>query len=134
MIRQAFESGGYAQGKDWEWEELPHTHALFHCYFDFPNGPPSGLRAFNHALYGDRDLQPPRIDAIEVGGHIAVIANNCEMSGAWSDFGADCVPLMRGSAHSKNDPTRSLQFGVNSVIFALTREGSITKRVMDAVQ
>ena len=29
---------------------------------------------------------------------------------------------------------RSLQFGINMVIFALTQEGSITQQVMDAVE
>lgn len=134
VITQALECGGYKKGKDWSWEKLPHSHTLFHCYFDFPQGPPTGLRAFNHAYYGDRDIQPPKIETIEVDGHISVAANNCEMIGAWSDFGADCIPLMRGSVHSKNDPTRSLQFGINTVVFALTQEGSITHRLMDSVR
>ena len=34
----------------------------------------------------------------------------------------------------ERDPTRQLQVGVNLLVFALTQEGSITHRVMDAVK
>ena len=35
---------------------------------------------------------------------------------------------------SELDPTRQFQFGINTIIFALTQEGSITERLMDVVQ
>jgi hypothetical protein len=32
------------------------------------------------------------------------------------------------------DPTLVFRFGINTIIFALTQEGSITKRAMDSVE
>ena len=32
------------------------------------------------------------------------------------------------------DNTRLLQFGINTIVFALTQEGSITNRVMESVR
>ena len=40
---------------------------------------------------------------------------------------------LRGGQFAKQEP-RCFQMGINIIIFSLTQEGSITKRVMDTVQ
>ena len=46
---------------------------------------------------------------------------------AWHDW-------RPGGQAVSDDATRVLQFGINTVIFALTQEGSITNQVMDTVK
>ena len=134
VIQQALASVGVEKCKDWYWERLPHSHSLFHCYFDFPNGPPTGARAVGHVLWGARIPEPPRIDAILLGERLAVITNNAAYLSPWGDWGKDGMPSMRNSVYSKYDPRRQLEFGINTIIFALTQEGSITHRLMDSVR
>ena len=50
---------------------------------------------------------------------------------AWTFWGPDNYINYGGWLNW--DPRRSLEFGINTIIFALTQEGSITNRVMDSV-
>ena len=50
---------------------------------------------------------------------------------AWAQWGPNGGGL---DAYEYLDPTRCFQFGVNTIMYALTREGSITHRVMDSVK
>jgi hypothetical protein len=134
VIRLALEYGGVEEFKTWSWERLPHSHALFHCYFDFADGPPPGAQAVGHVLWGSRAPEPPKVEAVQLGGRVVAIACNAGYVSPWGDWGIDGMPSMRGSAYNKYDPRRQLEFGVNTIIFALTQEGSITRRLMDSVR
>ena len=126
MIRDAFRGVDMEQGNDWNFEKLPNHHPIYHCYFEFPNGPPPGLdtpglRGFAHGPYH-------YIEGIIISDRLVALMSNKAFDEAWS--------LHQGNAGwSKTyDNTRALQFGINSVVFALTQEGSITYRVMHAVR
>jgi len=133
FIADALVAHGVVLGKDWDWELLPNSHPLFHTYFDF-DGPPPGYLMSSITVWGwgtsdvSRDLR-----GIILDGRLMCILTNQNYNDAWVLWGvqggANFYPALAGW-----DPTRQLQFGVNTIIFALLQEGSITRRLMDMVQ
>ncbi len=130
MFTDALESQGYRYRQDWEFEKIPESHPIYHCFYDFYGGPPMG---------GDRliitESQPDTfthdyLEGIYIGERMVAIASQKWWANAWGDWGPDGVH----GGYSHLDPTRQFQFGVNLVIFALTQEGSITNQVMQYVE
>jgi hypothetical protein len=111
------------QGRDWQLEGLPSGHPVLHCYYDF-DSPPPGYDT-RHRSYGYTFIsQPWRILPYE-GRTLAVIGGHF--------YGAVWVAFGVAPSYESLDPTREFQFGVNTIIFALTQEGSVTNRLMDSV-
>lgn len=97
---------------------LTSEHTIYHAFFDFDAPPRVGTTG-------------SRIDYLEgigVDGRLAVVINFHGMADAWNN--ADIL----FNANTVRNNVRALQFGVNTVVFALTQEGSITHRVMETVQ
>ena len=121
-------SRGRIRGRDWNLELLPKDHPILHCFFDFdvePFGrvPPNQYPGWKQDRY---------LKGLVVDTRLAALYSSRGYGNVWGDWGRT---LGSGYAAYKNlDPTRHIQFGVNTIIFALTQEGSITKRVMDTVR
>jgi len=130
MIDDALVTQGLKRGKDWEFEVLPNDHPLFHCFFDF-NGAPLG-----RCPHGFGGGARPRdyLEGVYIGQRLTLIYTNMGYCNAWGDWGRSGG--LRGYSPDEKDwdPTRQFQFGVNLLVFALTQEGSITNRVMDALR
>jgi hypothetical protein len=121
MIADAFTAGGMSKGRDWEYQNIPKEHPINHCFYDFGDGPPSGLDVWT--LTGR--IKPPfPIEMIVIAGRTWCIMSNKDYEDIWSQHGAFSV----------RDPTRQYMFGVNLIVFALTQEGGITHRLMAGVQ
>jgi len=114
-FRVAMATQGLAYGRDWTFEILPSDHGIFHCYFDF-DGAPGGPSDKLHELGG-------KLEGITVDGRLLLATCQKALIHLWGD---PEYPQYRSE--------RMIQFGVNTVIFALTQEGSITHRVVDAVR
>ena len=69
------------------------------------------------------------MDGVTIAGRLLGLVSTKSYANAWGDWG----PGGANSGYAALDPTRCLQFGVNSIVFALTQEGSITSQVMDSV-
>ncbi len=82
------------------WRKLPKTHPLYSAYFDFPDGPP---------LSGARQGNVFALEGIELRGRLAVVFSDLNISHFWGNLGAD-------------GRDRSLQFGSNLIVFALTQK------------
>ena len=82
------------------WRKLPKTHPLYSAYFDFPDGPP---------LSGARQGNVFALEGIELRGRLAVVFSDLNISYFWGKLDAD-------------GPDRSLQFGSNLIVFALTQK------------
>ena len=114
-------------GRDWTFEKIPNDHPVYHCYFDFDGPPPA-----HDCLYDGNSTPGGRVQALSylegifLDGYLVVIHSNKDLSDWWLN--------VIGSQGVRADNTRQLQFGVNMIIYALTREGSITNRVMDRVR
>jgi len=90
---------------DRDFVELPHDHAVFHSYFDMPNGLPK---------IHEHDGRPPQLFALYNEDRIMVIYSfESDLGDGWED------------EEVHNDPpelrTAALQMGVNIIYFALTQ-------------
>ena len=112
MLTSAIEGQGLLLNRDWTFDRIPDEHPIYHCYFDF-DGLPGGLA-------DQQFVQSGYLRGAVLGDRLAAILSNKAILNLWEE----------GS--TKNE--RIIQLGINTIIFALTQEGSITKRVMDAVQ
>jgi len=118
---RALATQGLTYRRDWDFERLPNSHPIHHCFFDFDGPPMAG-----DLWYGVNDLASSPFDYLEgitIEGRLVGILSNKFYQDAWG----------HQLLWADKDPTRPLQFGVNTIIFALTQEGSITHRVMNTV-
>ncbi len=113
-------------GSDAKFLPIGNDHPLYHCFFDFPYGPPQG-----DEIGGVKDPYD-----FLVGG-----AKNQQLSkpvhyleGVWIDERMVAIYSDKGYAHKWKDLTNNqpqLKMGVNMVVFALIQEGGIAQRKMD---
>jgi len=90
---------------DRDFIELPHDHAVFHSYFDMPNGLPK---------IHEHDGKPPQLFALYNEDRIMVIYSyESDLGDGWED------------EEVHNDPSElrvaALQMSVNIIYFALTQ-------------
>jgi len=90
---------------DRDFVELPHDHAVFHSYFDMPNGLPK---------IHEHDGKPPQLFALYNEDRIMVIYSyESDLGDGWEDEEVhNNPPELRAAA---------LQMGVNIIYFALTQ-------------
>ena len=90
---------------DRDFIELPHDHAVFHSYFDMPNGLPK---------IHEHDGKPPQLFALYNEDRIMVIYSyESDLGDGWEDEEVhNNPPELRVAA---------LQMGVNIIYFALTQ-------------
>jgi hypothetical protein len=119
-IVRSLQLNGLERGRHWEFEPLHSDHPVYHCFFDF-DGPPVGSMGVAAQLPDLPETPPP--DAVRVEGRVIVFFSHNLYSLAWGGEWA------RVSVWRK-DNTRQLQYGVNLVVFALTQEGGMAKRLM----
>ena len=90
---------------DRDFVELPHDHAVFHSYFDMPNGLPK---------IHEHDGKPPQLFALYNEDRIMVIYSfESDLGDGWEDEKVHNDPLELRTA--------ALQMGVNIIYFALTQ-------------
>jgi hypothetical protein len=110
-------------------EPIPLSHPIYHCLFEFTDGPPQGNEVqflFTSTVLTDmcgwtaRNARLPRLEnrleGIFLDGMLVAVYSGKGYGFRW----------VQGS---DNQP--QLKFGVNIVVYALTREGSMTERVME---
>ena len=90
---------------DRDFVELPHDHAVFHSYFDMPNGLPK---------IHEHDGKPPQLFALYNEDRIMVIYSfESDLGDGWEDEEVhNNPPELR---------TAALQMGVNIIYFSLTQ-------------
>ena len=97
---------------------IPNSHPLYHCFFDFDDGPPNGAEI---GLFGgdsdfSRRLISKRIYSLE-----GVWYKN-RLVAVYSDKGY----IIKWNDNSNNEP--QLKIGVNFIVFALTQKGGIANK------
>jgi hypothetical protein len=105
--------GGLVEGRDFFRERIPNDHPLYNCFF---------------ALGGP---------AISTDGYGSPRTRN-DLSGLWigdrlAAANVNTYIYARGRTAGM-ETTRNLHLGVNTVVFALTQEGSMTQRLMQMVE
>jgi len=130
-IIHSLETQGVVYDKDWNFERLPHSHPILHCYYDFDKAPMGWGASSKHPHPNEPWERSPHLDAVVINDVAICLRTKQAYAHAWADWGAGAVDRW---AVYPLDPTSCFQFGVNTMVYALTREGSITHRVMDAVR
>ena len=115
-----------ALGAQAQFLPIPNDHPLYHCFFDFPDGPPQGAEVGMTATTttgaqgevarnSKMSKQVHYLEGIWIDGRLAAV---------YSDKGYSC----KWNAPGNNEP--QLRMGVNLVVYALTQEGGIAQKVM----
>ena len=106
--------GGLVQGRDYYTDRVPEDHPIYNCFFDIGSAPT--------VSDGYASTGPTRNDL-----HATWIGNRMVA------FTIRPFWVARARLHGR-DTTRYMQLAVNTVVYALTQEGSMTQRLMQMVQ
>ena len=110
-----------------QFRPIPNDHPLYHCFFDFDDGPPIGA-----------EIATVQTTTTGIQGEIARNAHMAKpvyyLEGIWLDERLVAVYSDKGYALKwksivNNDP--QLKMGVNFVVFALIQSGGIARQKMD---
>ena len=125
-------------GRRAKFKRLPNDHPILHSFFDFDSpprailgGPGWGYDSIGNPSgegSGEGRGSVDYLVGVEIDGRLAVVMSYQNLGLAWENPGAN------NDKSLVLDNTRHLQFGINTIIFALTQEGSITNRVMEIVR
>ncbi len=90
---------------DQEFVELPFSHGIYHCHYDFPNGPPK--------THEHDDKNPQGFGMFHDGRLCVYYTFESNPSDGWADE----------RVHSDSEKVRetALKFGTNIVVWALTK-------------
>ncbi len=105
-----------ALGPSAHMEIIPNDHPLYHCFFDFPEGPPQGSEVKALSGWSDNRIRKPVncLEGVWIGPRMVAIYSNKGYGSFWPD-------------DSNSDPQRKM--GINMLAFALLQEGGkIEKR------
>jgi hypothetical protein len=120
VLRRALKTQGMNEGADWRFVVLHSDHPIYHSFFDFD----TSVRHNQMSQHSTSNPLPNDM-GLEIGNRLAVFltaGRNIEVSTA---------SLGEQEGHwVKADATRALQFTVNTIVFALTQEGSVTQQLM----
>jgi len=136
LIERALRTQGLERYRDWSHDRLANNHPLFHCYYDFDGGAPAGAILVPTWMAGSvlshPDGKEPVVRGVYLKNRLALITTNQMYGVCWGDWGR--ITIGGRDYYQYLDPTRVLQFGINTVIFALTQEGSTTHRLMETLR
>jgi hypothetical protein len=127
ILRRAMKVHNLNEGTDWRFVVLQSDHPLYHSFFDFD----TSVRYNQMSIHSSHTPLPFDL-GMEIGNRLAVFLHAGPNTGR-ETYGAGSLGEL--STHEvKADPTRALQFAVNTIVFALTQEGSVTQQLMIGVR
>jgi hypothetical protein len=154
LIRAAMASQDLAEGRDWAFVQLSPDHALFHCYYDVQTLPlgfwdvrtGAGVGIDATGYWGSEDAfwSPPYLEGIELHGELVGLYSQKDYADYWAaDFlradsqGADpgwggAVGMHCRLNYGTAEEIPVLRLGVNILVYALTREGSLAQQLVAA--
>ena len=92
-------------GKEAQFRPIPESHYIYHCFFDFEEGPPSVVTG--------QIINTGLIEGVWYKNRLTAVYSNMGYTRKWNN-------------DTGNIP--QLKFGVNMIIFSLVREGSIARQ------
>ena len=115
-------------GPDAKFLPIPNDHPLYHCFYDFDDGPPQGAEMagmINTSTSGRQGI---------AAMNQKMTAQVFYLEGIWLKNRLVAIYSDKGYAIKWKDMTNNepqLKMGVNMVVFALTQEGSIAQQKME---
>ena len=139
FIRQAFQQIDYAEHKEWSFVRLPPEHPLYHCFYDVGSLP----RGFWDIWFwywnteNRFELSPEYLEGIEVNGRIVGVYSQKNYADLLAGEAerireADRAANLIGRFDTGADELSVYNLGVNIVVYALTREGSLARQLIAA--
>jgi len=133
MFEEALRTQGLEWGRDWDFERLGRDHPLYHCYFDFEDVPMGYWDVVMNGYIGGPPswyvFSPPYLEGIRIGGRwVAVYSLK-----SYRDFWAGRMEVLRSRVANpgyRYGEERQLEVGVNLLVFVLTQEGGIARRMV----
>ena len=139
FIRASFQAEGYQEWKDWQFERLDITHPLYHCFHEF-HSLPRGMRDL-HFIVG-ADGYPPRtpdyLEGIVVGDQLVGVYSMRNYADLWAGISRETLDwtlhndVSNHAVRASAEEPLAYNLGVNLVVYALTREGSLAQQLVDA--
>ena len=129
LVRDALATAGKLEGRDWEFVRLSPEHPVYRCYYEM-DAPPLGY-------YEPLDGVPGYLEGIELHGRLVGIYSCKAYAEAWADS-EDAADLAhkpyeyRAAAAGVGEREAALRLGVNVLVYALTREGSLAQKLVAA--
>ena len=138
LIRASFQAVGYREWKDWQFRRLELTHPLYHCFYDV-HSLPRGMRGM-HFIVGGQDTPrtPDYLEGVVVGEQLVGVYSMRGYADFWAGIGRENLDwaLMNGVSNSSflasAEEPLVYNLGVNILVYALTREGSLARQLVDA--
>jgi hypothetical protein len=96
-------------------QPIPDNHPVYHCFFDFNDGPPNGAEIGLFGREGRKIMSKQRL-------YLEGVWHNGRLAAIYSDKGY----IIKWNDTSNNEP--QLRIGVNMIIYALTHEGGMTNK------
>lgn len=88
---------------EYQLEEIPYDHEIYHCFYDFPNGPPK---------IHEHDNKPATGWGINIDGRLVLYyVQECDIGDGWED------PQVHNDPPEKR--LEALKMGVNIVTYSL---------------
>ncbi len=138
LIRASFQAVGYQEWKDWKFTRLELTHPLYHCFYDV-NSLPRGMRDMNFVVDGQD--YPPRtpdyLEGIVVGEQLVGVYSMRGYADFWAGIGRELMDwssangVINHSILASAEEPLVYNLGVNLLVYALTREGSLARQLVE---
>ncbi len=138
LIRASLQAVGYREWKDWQFRRLELTHPLYHCFYDV-NSLPRGMRDM-HFVNGGQDY-PPRtpdyLEGIVVGDQLVGVYSMRNYADFWAGIGREILDwssangVINHSILASAEEPLVYNLGVNLLVYALTREGSLARQLVE---
>ncbi len=104
-------------GNDAKFLPIPNDHPVYHCFFDFDEGPPNGAELNLSRVVGASGGNKRSRTIPKQVHYLEGITIDDRLVAIYSDKGY----AIKWAADTNNEP--QLKMGVNMVVFALTQEG-----------
>ncbi len=132
LIRHSLQVVGYQEWKDWQFTRLEITHPIYHCFYDMCSLP-RGMRDMHYV--GSPPLTPDYLEGIVVGEQLVGVYSMRGYADFWSGIGQqewEAFDVVNSPFLSSAEEPLVYNLGVNIVVYALTREGSLARQLVDA--
>ncbi len=137
FLRASFQAVGYQEGKDWQFRRLAITHPLYHCFYNI-NSLPRGMRDMHSLKRESPSLTPDYLEGIVVGEQLVGVYSMRGYADFWAgiarqelDFVLEDGIVNSPFLASAEEPM-VYNLGVNLLVYALTREGSLAQQFVEA--
>ena len=137
FIRASFQAVGYQEWKDWQFKRLEITHPIYHCFYDV-NSLPRGMRDMHFLIKESPSLTPDYLEGIVVGEQLVGVYSMRGYAGFWAGIARQELDwvlkdnIVNSAFIASAEEPMVYNLGVNFVVYALTREGSLARQLVDA--